>query len=33
MEKTMTVETHPLEEAETTFQNMSKAQLRAMFTI
>jgi propanol-preferring alcohol dehydrogenase len=27
------IETHPLEEAETTFQNMSKAQFRAVLTI
>jgi hypothetical protein len=33
MEKTMTVETHPLEEGETTFQNMSKGQFRAVLMI
>jgi propanol-preferring alcohol dehydrogenase len=27
------VETHPLEEAENTFQNMSKAQFRAVLTV
>jgi hypothetical protein len=33
MRNALAVEIHPLEQAEATFQNMSKAQIRAMLTI